>query len=347
MGDGFSVIDFEAFAAWDFEFSGIEAELVEDGGVEIGDIVRGIDGVEADFVGGAVGDACFEAAAGHPDGEAVDMVIAAIGALGAWGATEFGGEDHEGIFEEAALGEVLEEAGDGLVDGEGEFGVIGFEGGVGVPGAGAAAAVLDLDEANAAFGEASGGEELGAEFARMRQVHAVEGLGLRRFLREIENLWDGELHAGGEFVRGDAGGEGGIVGVFDASEGVEFLGEGEAEGLGIWGEWGGWFTEVERVSGIDAEGDGVVNGAEVVAVAFVPIFAVSDGDELGEILVERAEAIIDPGAEGGEFAIEGIAPAMELGLCHVIAVGGPHGADDGEAIGVAGDVGEPVGDFEA
>ena len=90
-----------------------------------------------------------------------------------------------------------------------------------------------------------------------------------------------------------------------------------------------------------------MNGAEVVAVAFVPIFAVSDGDELGEILVERAEAIIDPGAEGGEFTIEGIAPAMELGLCHVIAVGGPHGADDGEAIGVAGDVGEPVGDFEA
>ena len=211
---------------------------MEDGGVEIGDIVRGIDGVEADFVGGAVGDACFEAAAGHPDGEAVDMVIAAIGALGAWGATEFGGEDHEGVFEEAALGEVLEEAGDGLVDGEGEFGVIGFEGGVGVPGAGAAAAVLDLDEANAAFGEASGGEELGAEFAGVRQVHAVEGLGLRRFLREIENLWDGELHAGGEFVGGDAGGEGGIVGVFDASEGVEFLGEGEAEGLGVWGEWG-------------------------------------------------------------------------------------------------------------
>ena len=119
MGDGFSVIDFEAFPAWDFEFSGIEAELVEDGGVEIGDIVRGIDGVEADFVGGAVGDACFEATAGHPDGEAVDMVIATIGALGAWGATELGGEDHEGIFEEAALGEVLEEASDGLVDGEG------------------------------------------------------------------------------------------------------------------------------------------------------------------------------------------------------------------------------------
>ena len=119
LGDDFSVIDFEAFAAWDFEFSGIEAELVEDGGMEIGDIVRGIDGVEADFVGGTVDDACFEAAAGHPDGEAVDMVIATIGALGAWGATEFGGEDHEGIFEEAALGEVLEEASDGLVDGEG------------------------------------------------------------------------------------------------------------------------------------------------------------------------------------------------------------------------------------
>jgi hypothetical protein len=35
---------------------------------------------------------------------------------------------------------------------------------VGVPGAGEDAAVLDLDEANAAFDQAAGGEELAAEF---------------------------------------------------------------------------------------------------------------------------------------------------------------------------------------
>src|SRR5437899_8793831 len=46
----------------------IEAHEVQDGGVEVVDMIGLVDGAEADFVGGA-DDAGFYAAAGHPHGE--------------------------------------------------------------------------------------------------------------------------------------------------------------------------------------------------------------------------------------------------------------------------------------
>ena len=56
----------------------VEAELAEDGGVDVGDIVPVFDGVEAQLVGGAVDDAAPDAGAGEPDGEAVRVVVAAV-----------------------------------------------------------------------------------------------------------------------------------------------------------------------------------------------------------------------------------------------------------------------------
>ena len=55
----------------------IETQEVEDGGVEI--VMRDavLDGVHAEFVGGAVGDPPLDAAARHPHGEAVMVVAAA------------------------------------------------------------------------------------------------------------------------------------------------------------------------------------------------------------------------------------------------------------------------------
>ena len=65
----------------DFEAAGVEAEEVEERGVDVGDVVRGDGGVEAEFVGGSVDGAAADAAAGHPDGESVGVVVAAVGAL--------------------------------------------------------------------------------------------------------------------------------------------------------------------------------------------------------------------------------------------------------------------------
>ena len=97
-----------------FEPARVEAELVQDRGVDVGDVVAVLDGVEADLVGRAVDDAALDAAAGHPDREAVDVVVAAVGALRAGRAAELGGEDHERLVEQAAPLQVLEQAGDRL-----------------------------------------------------------------------------------------------------------------------------------------------------------------------------------------------------------------------------------------
>ena len=56
----------------------IEAELAHDRRVNVGDVVRMLDGVEAEFVGAAVNGAAFDATAGHPDAETIRMMIAAI-----------------------------------------------------------------------------------------------------------------------------------------------------------------------------------------------------------------------------------------------------------------------------
>jgi len=78
-------------------------------------------------------------------------MVAAVGALRARRAAELGGEEDDRLVEQPATGEVLEQPADRLVDGERQARMIALEAAVGVPGAGAAAAVLDLHEALAAI----------------------------------------------------------------------------------------------------------------------------------------------------------------------------------------------------
>src|SRR2546423_139921 len=56
----------------------IEAQEVEDGRVEVVYMHAVSDRVIADFVGGSVDEAGFDAAAGHPDGVSVGIVVAAV-----------------------------------------------------------------------------------------------------------------------------------------------------------------------------------------------------------------------------------------------------------------------------
>ncbi len=64
------------------EFFVIEAEEVEEGGVEVIHVDFVFDGFVAELIGGAVVDAGFDAAAGHPNGKTFGIVIAADAALG-------------------------------------------------------------------------------------------------------------------------------------------------------------------------------------------------------------------------------------------------------------------------
>ncbi len=79
--DNFAKVFFEALAAGEDHAAGVEAELVQNSGVDVGDVVAVLDGVEAEFVSGAVGDPTFNTTAGHPDAKAVRVVVATVAEL--------------------------------------------------------------------------------------------------------------------------------------------------------------------------------------------------------------------------------------------------------------------------
>jgi hypothetical protein len=56
----------------------VEAQKVEDRGVQVVDVDRFLDGLEAELVGGAMDRSPLHAAAGQPGGEAVVVVVAAV-----------------------------------------------------------------------------------------------------------------------------------------------------------------------------------------------------------------------------------------------------------------------------
>ena len=80
----------------------VEAHEVQDGGPHVIDGGLAIDGLIAEVIGAAVGVAAFDAAAGHPDAEAVGIVIAAVAALREGRAAELTGPDDERGIEQAA-----------------------------------------------------------------------------------------------------------------------------------------------------------------------------------------------------------------------------------------------------
>ena len=109
--------------------------------------------------------------------------------------------------------------------------------------------------------------------------------------------------------------------------------------------------EGQGVLGIDAELHAVVLGAEVVgAVRADAAAAVGDRraqhDELRQVVVERAQAVVDPRADRGELPFEHVPAGVELQLGAVVVVGGPHRADDGEVVDAAAEVRPPVADLQ-
>ena len=114
----------------------------------------------AEFVGHAVADAGLHAGAGQPAGEAVGIVVAALGALLEHRhAAELGAPDDERVLEQAALLEVADQRGGGLIEDRGMHVVLLLELVVAVPVQLAAAgvgAVEELHEAHAASRSAAG-----------------------------------------------------------------------------------------------------------------------------------------------------------------------------------------------
>ena len=124
----------------------VQAEQVQDRGVPVVDVHRVLDRLVAELVGRPVGQPAPDAAAGHPDGEPLAVVVAAVGGLAVRRAAELAGPDDQRIFQQPPLLQVGEQPGDRPVHGPDEGAVRLFDVVVGVPRPG-----VELHEAHALF----------------------------------------------------------------------------------------------------------------------------------------------------------------------------------------------------
>ena len=324
----------------------VEAELVEDGGVEVVDVDTVFGDIEPEVVGFAVADAGFDAAAGHPHGEGVFVVVAAdadffaaaVLALFDGGAAEFGAPDDEGFIEEAAEFEVADEGGHALVDVFGFGGEAFVEAAVVVP-----VGVVELDHADAALDEAAGEEAVVGEggFAGGGAVHVEGGLG---FFGDVHQIGDAGLHAVGHFVLADAGGDFGVaqgaealfVEGFDGVEDVAAIAAGVAFGIAEEEDGVAFGAELDALVDAGEEAGGPEGGAGATGGA-------GEHDDVGgEVAVFTAEAVGDPGPHGGAAALAEAAVEEHLGG-GVIDLVGVEGFDDAEVVGDGGEVGQQFG----
>ena len=352
------------FRAW------VDAHEVVDGG---GDVVGG-DGIfcgfAAGFVGRAVDEAAFHAAAGEEDGVALGPVVAGGAGVDFWGAAEFAHPDDEGFVEHAALFEVEEEGGEGLF-GDGE--VVLFDDGehagiveaVGVPAALGGALAADAfaevagDEADAAFCESAGEEA--ALAVGGAAVAVADGRGFCGELEGVADAWALEHGEGFLIVLVEAAGFGAVV--HEAALGVDELLEAAAVVEAVHGEALGEaeLREVEGVVvGVGGDEERVVLFAEEAGELAGDGGAVADdvgvadvgwegwvfgGEEVvGDAAVawEEVDGFAETLVVGGRaFAGEGVV-ACGVVIGHVVV----DGADDGDLVHDAGGEREPVIDVD-
>src|SRR5438034_6401763 len=85
----------------EFQFLVIDAQQVQDRGVEIISRRGRLRGLPGPLVAFAARHAAFDAASGHPADERAAVMVAAIAALGEWHAAEFSAPQDKRVIEQA------------------------------------------------------------------------------------------------------------------------------------------------------------------------------------------------------------------------------------------------------
>ena len=190
----------------------VDAELMQDRRVQVVDVDRIADDVVAVVVGFAVGDARPDAAAGHPDGEAARVMIAAVVrggqvALAVNRATELAAPDDERVVEQPAPLQIENQGGTRLVDVARLIRDLRGQVGVLIP-----AHVEELDEPHAPLRQPARQKAVRRECARFFRVGSVQIEHMRGFARHVGQLGDGGLHPKGQLILSDPRGDLGIAG---------------------------------------------------------------------------------------------------------------------------------------
>ena len=172
---------------------------------------------------------------------------------------------------------------------------------MGVPGVTAFPAVIHLHESDATLDETAGSQAFLSERPRDLVVKTVEPPDRFLFLLKAEDLWHGGLHPEGELVRFDARASSGVIGVFDLDEAIEVPQKFELALLLLAVNLRSRRSEGQRILGVNPQPDTRVLGPEVVrAVRGFQVVSegVAEDDELGQVFVERAQPVVNPGAGG-------------------------------------------------
>ena len=158
----------------------IDAQLVQDGRVQVVNGERIDNGVRAKLVGFAIRDSALKATTGHEDCITADMMISArdiVDRTDGWRAPHFASPQHDGLIQQAALMQVCNQCRDGLFRDAGVLFVVRFQMRVLVPRRVVAieARAGDLDESDTGLDESSCSQGLGCiePLMLVRGVHAV------------------------------------------------------------------------------------------------------------------------------------------------------------------------------
>ena len=303
----------------------------------------------AELVGRAVAVGAFHAGARQPDGEALRVVVAAVGpALEGGHATEFGDEGDERVLEQPAALEVLEQCGGGLVQDGRVDGVLVGDPLVAIPVADPFAhgvgTVEELDEAHP-FLQQSPGEDAvprEARLVRVGVVGPVQRARRGRLAGKVGQRGRLQLHARRQFVGGDPRGEVGVariplqVAVIEAAQELTGGLVGFRRDPGWPGQVGDGALGAERRALEGRRQEGAVPMARTI---LGDPARVGDGHERRQVLVLAAQRVGHPGAHARE-SIEGEARA-HLALRRAMRVRLPrHRMDEAHLVGQVGEVRE-------
>ena len=330
----------------------MDAEAVQDGGLEVVDMDRVLLRIETEVVGGAEGHAGLDAAAGHPDREGFSVVVSSVfltvgAALRVGRPAELAAPDDERLVEHAALLEILDQGGRRLVDVAGHLGQLVLQAAVVVP-----VAVVELHEAHAFLGEAAGQQGIAREGARGVHVGPVALHDRLALSGEVHEFRDAGLHAVGHLGLADARGDFRVAGGGEV-QAIEFVGSFE-QGLALVAREAFGVAKVEHWFARPAELDALVGAGQETAApeagkqALAGAFLVGrdEHDERRQIVVHTAEAVVGPRAHA-RSARQLAAGLEERDGGIVVDRLGVHRAHHADLVGDAADVRKEFADLGA
>ena len=110
------MVDIQPLPAWNFQFTRIQPQLVQNGGVHIGDIMAVLHSMKADLISRSVHQSTLEPTTCHPDAEAKNMMVTAIGPLRARCAAKFTGKYHQRLIQHPTTLEVFKQPANRLIN---------------------------------------------------------------------------------------------------------------------------------------------------------------------------------------------------------------------------------------